>query len=169
MILNDNEAPAELKATLLEDPTSKSLTVKMAHTGSGGDVLFDFNEESNGTKRFYELSSILIKLTTQSHFVTIDELESKMHPDLYQHFLTTYLSNAGNSQMVFTTHIREFLNDKDSFRDDCVWFTEKTTQAPPSFTRWPTSAAISCATLPIAIKPTVPDAWELFHVWEQPI
>lgn len=125
LILNDNEAPAELKATLREDPTSKSLTVKMAHAGSGGDVLFDFNEESNGTKRFYELSSILIKLTTQSHFVTIDELESKMHPDLYQHFLTTYLSNAGNSQMVFTTHIREFLNDKDSFRDDCVWFTEK--------------------------------------------
>lgn len=96
-----------------------------AHNGAQGGVELDFNEESNGTKRYYELSSILLKLTNESHFVTVDELESRMHPDLYQHFLNTYLSNAKNSQLVFTTHMREFLNDRDLFRDDSVWFTEK--------------------------------------------
>ena len=28
--------------------------------------------------------------------------------------------------MVFTTHMREFLDDKGLFRDDSVWLTEKT-------------------------------------------
>ena len=64
-------------------------------------------------------------LVKEPHFVAIDELECKLHPDLYEHFIATYLNNAKESQMVFTTHMREFLSDKDMFRDDSVWLTEK--------------------------------------------
>lgn len=125
LILKDDSAPEPLKNKVMNDPTTEDINVKMIHNGAQGGVELDFNEESNGTKRYYELSSILLKLTNESHFVTVDELESRMHPDLYQHFLNTYLSNAKNSQLVFTTHMREFLNDRDLFRDDSVWFTEK--------------------------------------------
>ncbi|WP_290451063.1 AAA family ATPase [uncultured Muribaculum sp.] len=125
LILKDDSAPEPLKNKVMDDPTTEDINVKMIHNGAQGGVELDFNEESNGTKRYYELSSILLKLTNESHFVTVDELESRMHPDLYQHFLNTYLSNAKNSQLVFTTHMREFLNDRDLFRDDSVWFTEK--------------------------------------------
>ena len=125
LILKDDSAPEPLKNKVMDDPTTEDINVKMIHNGAQSGVELDFNEESNGTKRYYELSSILLKLTNESHFVTVDELESRMHPDLYQHFLNTYLSNAKNSQLVFTTHMREFLNDRDLFRDDSVWFTEK--------------------------------------------
>ena len=118
------DIPQPLIELILKDDSAPE-PLKMIHNGAQGGVELDFNEESNGTKRYYELSSILLKLTNESHFVTVDELESRMHPDLYQHFLNTYLSNAKNSQLVFTTHMREFLNDRDLFRDDSVWFTEK--------------------------------------------
>lgn len=88
-------------------------------------VPFEFKEESGGTQRYYELIGILMLLVKESHFVAIDELECRLHPDLYEHFVTTYLNNANDSQMIFTTHMREFLDDKGLFRDDSVWLTEK--------------------------------------------
>ena len=95
------------------------------HKGKDGNVPFEFEEESGGTKRYYELSGLLLLLITDPHFLAIDELECRLHPDLYTHFITTFLHNAKESQIVFTTHMREFLADKDMFRDDIVWFTEK--------------------------------------------
>lgn len=124
-ILSDDSAPESLKAKVMADPTTKRFTVHLFHEGHSNTVPFDFSEESGGTERYYQLSGILLRLIKESHFVTIDELECRLHPDLYEHFIATYLSNSKNSQMVFTTHMREFLADKDMFRDDCVWFTEK--------------------------------------------
>ncbi|MEE1021096.1 MAG: AAA family ATPase, partial [Bacteroidales bacterium] len=93
---------------------------------SQGGVSFDVREESEGTKRYYELSGVLMLLVKENHFVTIDELECRLHPDLYEHFVLTYLKNTKESQIIFTTHSREFLNDRGLFRDDSVWITEKT-------------------------------------------
>jgi len=55
----------------------------------------------------------------------VDELESSLHPDLYEHFILTFLMNAKQSQIIATTHYREILNNKDVFRNDAVWFTDK--------------------------------------------
>ena len=55
----------------------------------------------------------------------IDELEASLHPDLYTHFLLTFLVNAKSSQLIATTHNREILNNKDLFRNDAIWFTQK--------------------------------------------
>jgi len=124
-ILNNENAPEELKKQVKEDPTTKDLVVKLAHNGKNGAVPFDFSEESRGTQRYYELSSVLLMIVKESHFLAIDELECQMHPDLYEHFITTYLNNSKESQLIYTTHMREFLSDRDLFRDDSVWFTEK--------------------------------------------
>lgn len=124
-LLKNNELPDDLRQHLKEDPTTKDLIVKLYHNGRQGLVPFDFSEESRGTQRYYELSSVLLLLIKESHFVAIDELENRMHPDLYEHFIATYLNNAGESQLVYTTHMREFLSNRDMFRDDTVWFTEK--------------------------------------------
>ena len=113
-ILKGNEVPNEYEK------------VMMIHQGEQGGVPFDFNEESRGTQRYYELSGILLSLIKESHIVAIDELEFSMHPDLYEHFLVTFLTNAKESQLMFTTHMREFLSNRDLFRDDSVWFTQKT-------------------------------------------
>ncbi len=100
--------------------------IRFIHNGSQGGVSFDVREESEGTKRYYELSGVLMLLVKENHFVAIDELECRLHPDLYEHFVLTYLKNTKESQIIFTTHSREFLNDRGLFRDDSVWITEKT-------------------------------------------
>lgn len=100
--------------------------IRFIHSGSQGGVSFDVREESEGTKRYFELSGVLMLLVKENHFVTIDELECRLHPDLYEHFVLTYLKNTKESQIIFTTHSREFLNDRGLFRDDSVWITEKT-------------------------------------------
>lgn len=124
-LLSNEDIPAELRKQLQENPTSERLKVHLLHKGESGDVPFDFNEESNGTRRYYGLAGVLMLLIQESHFITIDELECRLHPDLYQYIINLFLINSKHSQMVFTTHYRDFLNDKDFFRDDAVWFAEK--------------------------------------------
>ncbi len=55
----------------------------------------------------------------------IDELESSLHPDLYIHFILSFLLNSNKSQVIATTHNREILDNKDIFRNDSIWFTDK--------------------------------------------
>jgi len=82
--------------------------------------------ESQGTKRYFSFAGILNLLLTNSAAFPIDELEASLHPDLYQHFLLTFLANSKKSQIIATTHNREILNDKDIIRDDAIWITDKT-------------------------------------------
>lgn len=125
IIMQDKSVPENLKDQIRKNPVSHSFQVRMQHTTSHGNVLLDYSQESNGTKRYYELSSVLLQLVKNTHFVAIDELECQLHPELYKHFIIVFLTNARKSQMVFTTHLREFLDDNDLLRKDAIWFTEK--------------------------------------------
>ena len=125
MILSSEDLPEEFKDQVKTDPTTEEAKIRLIHNGVQGGVPFDFKEESGGTQRYDELIGVLILLAKESHFVAIDELECRLHPDLYEHFIATYLNNTNESQMVFTTHMREFLDDKGMFRDDSIWFAEK--------------------------------------------
>jgi AAA15 family ATPase/GTPase len=42
-----------------------------------------------------------------------------------KHFILTFLANAKQSQMIVTTHNLFFLDEKDVFRKDVIWFTQK--------------------------------------------
>ena len=83
------------------------------------------DKESEGTKRFYCFAGLLVLLIKTPTIFLIDELESSLHPDLYTHFLLSFLQNAKQSQLIATTHNRELLADRDIFRDDVIWFTDK--------------------------------------------
>ena len=82
-------------------------------------------KESEGTKRFYGFAGLLVLLIKTPTIFPIDELESSLHPDLYTHFLLSFLQNAQHSQLIATTHNRELLGDTDIFRNDVIWFTNK--------------------------------------------
>ena len=82
-------------------------------------------KESEGTKRFYGFAGLLTLLIKTPTIFPIDELESSLHPDLYTHFLLSFLQNAQHSQLIATTHNRELLGDTDIFRNDVIWFTNK--------------------------------------------
>ncbi len=82
-------------------------------------------KESEGTRRYYGFAGLLALLTKDSIALPIDELEASLHPDLYIHFILSFLINSEKSQVIATTHNREILNNKDIFRNDSIWFTDK--------------------------------------------
>jgi len=95
------------------------------HTINDTHYNLPMEQESEGTKRFYGFAGLLALLIKSSTIFPIDELESSLHPDLYTHFLLSFLQNAKKSQLIATTHNRELLGDRDIFRDDVIWFTDK--------------------------------------------
>ena len=95
------------------------------HTVNNKSYILPMEQESEGTKRFYGFAGLLALLIKIPTIFLIDELESSLHPDLYTHFLLSFLQNAKQSQLIATTHNRELLADKDIFRNDVIWFTDK--------------------------------------------
>ena len=71
-----------------------------------GKSAFDFNffEESDGTKRLFDLIDMILTDRPDSLFV-VDELERSLHPKLTEHFLKTFMKAHENQkmQLVFTT------------------------------------------------------------------
>ena len=103
-----------------------SVNLEFEHTVNNKKYSLPFDLESQGTKRYYGFAGILSLLLKGSIAIPIDELEASLHPDLYIHFLLSFLVNSKNSQIIATTHNREILNNKDIYRNDAIWFTDKT-------------------------------------------
>lgn len=101
--------------------------LRFRHDNKDGEHFSDikFKYESLGTQRYFGLAGILYLMIKNSCCFCLDELESSLHPELAKHFLLTFCVNTKNSQLVATTHDREFLNNKDIFRNDMIFFTEK--------------------------------------------
>ncbi len=87
--------------------------------------ILPYMSESDGTQRYYQFAGLLVLMIKNIGIFSIDEIESSLHPELLEHFLLVFLVNAKNSQLIATTHNREFLKEKDIFRKDAIWFTEK--------------------------------------------
>lgn len=103
----------------------RTVSPEFSHTIEGTDYTLPFDLESQGTIRYYGFAGLLALLIRNSVAFSIDELESSLHPDLYMHFLLSFLMNAERSQLIATTHNREILNNRDLFRDDAIWITDK--------------------------------------------
>ncbi|NDV79701.1 ATP/GTP-binding protein [Dysgonomonas sp. 511] len=102
-----------------------SYQIQFEHTLDNRKFNLPFKLESEGTQRYYGFAEILSLMIRDSCIFPIDELESSLHPDLYTHFLLSFLVNSKKSQIIATTHNREILNNKDIFRNDAIWITDK--------------------------------------------
>ena len=100
--------------------------LQFEHTINNSKYFLPFNLESQGTQRYFGFAGLLSLLLYHPTFIPIDELESSLHPDLYMHFILSFITNSKFSQILGTTHNREILNNKDIFRNDAIWFTDKT-------------------------------------------
>lgn len=107
-------------------------TIKTKHFNS--DKLFDFEEESDGTNRLFELIPAFEELIEEQDSVyLIDEIERSLHPILAKELLKLFTKNSkNNSQLIFTTHESHLL-DLDLFRQDEIWFSEKKNDGSTSF------------------------------------
>lgn len=103
----------------------KTVNLKFEHTVHQSTYSLPFELESSGTRRFYGFAGLLTQLINEPSILPIDELESSLHPDLYEYFLISYLMNSTESQIIASTHYRDILNNKSIFRNDAIWFTDK--------------------------------------------
>lgn len=118
------DSPNEIEK--LEDKGKiTAINIEFEHTVNQLKYTLPLELESQGTRRFYEFAGLLSILIKKSTAFPIDELESSLHPDLYLHFLLSFLLNSHKSQIIATTHHREILDNKDVFRNDAIWFTDK--------------------------------------------
>ncbi|HEY1060812.1 MAG TPA: ATP-binding protein [Daejeonella sp.] len=121
-ILTALDLPKEEIDKLINTPLKK---IEFEHTVDKIKYTLPISQESQGTQRYYGFSGLLSLLVRKSIIIPIDELESSLHPELFTHFLLSFLINSKKSQIIATTHNREILNNKDIFRNDSIWFTDK--------------------------------------------
>jgi len=92
----------------------------------GNDAVFEFPEESDGTRRILDLIEILI--TQEDKIYIIDEIDRSLHPQLTYKFIKEFLVAAKkrNIQLIVTTHESRLL-DFGLLRQDEIWIANKLT------------------------------------------
>lgn len=86
---------------------------------------FKYGEESDGTRRLFDLLDILLGPNNVTYVV--DEIERSLHPLLLREFILIFKEelNNKNIQLIMTTHETNILS-QELFRRDEIWFVEKT-------------------------------------------
>lgn len=84
-----------------------------------------FEDESQGTKRFFNLIGYIVDAFKNGGIIIMDELDARLHTKLTEFILMEFNkeSNA-NAQLIFTTHNTNILSS-DILRRDQVYFVEK--------------------------------------------
>lgn len=90
----------------------------------GSDVIFDFSEESDGTRRILDLIEILF--SEPGKVYVIDEIDRSLHPQLTYKLIQEFLNVARkrNVQLIITTHESRLL-DFGLLRQDEIWISNK--------------------------------------------
>ncbi|UKK54389.1 ATP/GTP-binding protein [Prevotella sp. E2-28] len=129
-IIGAQELSKEVKDKLLEDDFVNKLNSSFEHTVKnqrGVERYYLSNDyQSDGTRRLFGIEAAIYELLNNGSFLTVDEIESSLHPDLLELILEEFLENTGHSQLLFTTHYDPLLDAIDELlRKDSVWFTDK--------------------------------------------
>ncbi|MEZ4777643.1 MAG: ATP-binding protein [Bacteroidia bacterium] len=85
------------------------------------------DDESSGTRKFFALTGPILDVIENGYMLVVDELDSKLHPNLVSKIVSLFNSkelNKKNAQLIFNTHDTNLLSS-ELFRRDQVWFTEK--------------------------------------------
>jgi AAA15 family ATPase/GTPase len=92
------------------------------------DIPFSLKEdESSGTRKFFALIGLILKTIDNGSVLFVDELDSKLHPNLVCKIVSFFNSkklNPNNAQLIFNTHDTNLLSS-GLFRRDQIWFTQK--------------------------------------------
>ncbi|MDE6852669.1 MAG: ATP-binding protein [Lachnospiraceae bacterium] len=98
---------------------------KMLLNHGNPEELFEYLDESDGTRRLLDLSPILFQNNKYS-VVFIDEIDRSFHTSLTKRFLQKYYEIFANDacQIILTTHDINLL-DLDLLRQDEIWFVER--------------------------------------------
>ncbi len=138
-VLQHKNTPRSMRQTIVREEEKKFRydVQTMHHDPDGESVVFDFDEESDGTQKFFSLIWPWIDVLTNGYVLLVDELNNSLHPKLVEYLVSLFnnkKTNPNNAQLIFTTHDITILNQK-TLRRDQIWFCEKdeiqTTQVYP--------------------------------------
>jgi len=106
-----------------------SRIVTFRESKEGRQVLFETQDESDGTLRLLDLAPVFHDLEVPGcrRVYVIDELDRSMHTQLTEALLRQYCdtrSKNTRTQLIFTTH-DTMLMDQDLLRRDEMWFIER--------------------------------------------
>jgi uncharacterized protein len=119
---------------ILENDEVVFKTFTTEHKGNDG-ILIPFlpQEESDGTKKLFELIPIMGEIEEVEHTYLIDEIDRSIHPALLKIFMKKLMEMTNSKgQIIFTTHESNLL-DLDIFRQDEIWFAEKNKEGATEF------------------------------------
>lgn len=87
--------------------------------------LFDYDDESDGTKRLFDLIPIFFGKDSDS-VIIVDEIDRSLHSCLTSQFIDLFykLSENNKTQLITTTHDSNLM-DLDKLRQDEIWFVER--------------------------------------------
>lgn len=121
-ILN-HDMPEQVRESLLAKTRDNVLFTNSSELGS---FEIPLELQSKGTQRFIQILDTLYNLINDSHVYFLDELGEDLHYDLLMYYLSVFLFNSNQSQLIITSQETALLS-QDLFNENrgLVWFVEK--------------------------------------------
>lgn len=125
-----NEHPTMMKIkdqvyVLRKDKNGNIIYNKLLLNHGNVNDLFEYADESDGTKRLFDLLPLFFKGMTE-RAIFIDEIDRSLHTNLTREFLKLFYEfvEDTNCQLIATTHDSNLL-DLDLVRQDEIWFIRR--------------------------------------------
>jgi predicted ATPase len=105
--------------------------VKLMHRSATGDVAFEWQDESFGTRSWFALLGPLLLALDEGAVLLVDELDASLHPRFAAEVVRLFQdlrANLKGAQLVFTSHDPTVLTTPSGERllePAQVWLTEK--------------------------------------------
>ncbi|MBM7074262.1 ATP-binding protein [Shewanella sp. 202IG2-18] len=124
-----DDFPEEIKKKITDDMRDHELLdIRTIHkTDSGTLMPLDFEDESDGTQKFFSFAGPWLDILEKGYVLVVDELHDNLHPKMVKYLVELFHSNEtnpNNAQLIFTTHDTSILS-QEVFRRDQIWFCEK--------------------------------------------
>lgn len=87
--------------------------------------VFEFNEESEGTRQLFDLLNVFLYKNRNKTYI-IDEIDKSLHPNMLVYFIETLslYQKYFDVQTIFTVNQTEIMK-QEMFRRDQIWFVDK--------------------------------------------
>ena len=105
--------------------------IELKHQSKQKSSWLPLDDESQGTRKMFEVAPIIVAALDFGRPVLVDEIETSLHPQIAASLVRLFQnpkSNPRNAQLIFATHDTSFLGNlmgDPLLRRDQVWLAEK--------------------------------------------
>jgi AAA15 family ATPase/GTPase len=123
-----DEIPDEIRRDMVTEYKDRTFySTRFCHRSKQlQSILFDYDEESAGTRRLYDMAGAWVLSLRHGNTLVVDEIEASLHPYIVRILVQMFQKPAQetSAQLIFTTHSDSLL-DANILERDQFWFVEK--------------------------------------------